>query len=253
MHPTLFNIGAFSFYSFGLMVALGFFCIILLSLFYAKKEGIKTEFILDLAVYATIGSFIGARIFYVVGQWNIYRDNLFEIFMLQNGGLVFLGGLIFGLVVIMLYAKIKQIPILKLLDAISPGVVLGYAIGRIGCFLNGCCFGVPTHLTWGITFPQGSLASFFLPEVPLHPTQLYSFFSMLLAFIILLLLYRNKKYDGQIFFWALIFYSVYRFTVEYFRFSPIHTWGLTPSQLIVIVTFFMGLLGVIFKSRLRSS
>ena len=253
MHPTLFKFGAFSFYSFGLMVALGFFCIILLSLFYAKKEGIKTEFILDLAVYATIGSFVGARLFYVVGQWNIYRDNLFEIFMLQNGGLVFLGGLIFGLAVIMLYAKVKQIPMLKLLDAVSPGVVLGYAIGRIGCFLNGCCFGIPTHLPWGITFPSGSLARYFLPDVPIHPTQLYSSFSMLLAFMLLLLIYRKKRFDGQIFFWALIFYSVYRFTVEFFRFSPIHTWGLTPSQLIVIVTFFMGLLGLIFKGRSRSS
>jgi len=247
MHPILFRAGGISFYSFGLMVALGFLCIVLLSLFFAKKEGIKTEFILDLAVYATIASFVGARFFYVVGQWNIYKDNLLEIFMLQNGGLVFLGGLIFCMAVFAWYARIKHIPLLKLLDAISPGVLLGYAIGRIGCFLNGCCFGLPTHLPWGVTFPQGSLASYFLPVEPLHPTQLYSSFSMLLAFFVLLIIYRYKKFEGQVFYWALIFYSVYRFTVEFLRYSPIHFWGLTPSQLVVIVFFGIGLWGLIHK------
>lgn len=249
MYPILFKLGGFSFYSYGLMVALGFLCIVFLSLLFAKREGIKAEHILDLAIYATIGSFVGARLFYVAGQWNIYKDNPWEIIMIQRGGLVFLGGLIFGLLVITWYARVKHIPLLKLLDAITPGVALGYAFGRIGCFLNGCCFGLPTHLPWGVTFPDGSLARYFLPDEPLHPTQLYSSFSMLLAFILLLLIYRHKKYEGQIFFWGLIFYSVYRFTVEFFRFSPMHLWGLTPSQLVVIVTFIIGLAGLIYKKR----
>jgi len=253
MHPILFRVGGISLYSFGLMVALAYLFIIWISLIFAKREGIKAETILDLSVYVLFASFLGARLFYVFGQWDIYKDNLLEIIMIQRGGLVFLGGLISGLAAFFIYARIKHLSLLKLLDIASPGVVLGYAIGRIGCFLNGCCFGLPTHLPWGVTFPPGSLARYFLPDEPLHPTQLYSSFSMLLAFILLLLIYRNKKFEGQIFFWALVFYSVYRFTVEFFRFSPIHIWGLTPSQPVVVVLFFIGLSGLIYNWRFRRS
>ena len=247
MHPILFRAGGISFYSFGLMVALAYLFIIWISLAFAKREGIKAETILDLSIYVLFASILGARLFYVIGQWDLYKENLLEIIMIQRGGLVFLGGLIFGLAAFIIYARIKRLSLLKLLDVASPGVVLGYAIGRIGCFLNGCCFGLPTHLPWGVIFPPGALAHFYFDGQPLHPTQLYSSLSMLLAFFVLLIIYRYKKFEGQVFYWALIFYSVYRFTVEFLRYSPIHFWGLTPSQLVVIVFFAIGLWGLTHK------
>jgi len=153
----------------------------------------------------------------------------------NKGGLVFLGGFLFDLAAVIWFAKRKNIPLMKLLDVLAPGSALGYAIGRVGCFLNGCCFGCPANLPWAVKFPAGSLAYSYYPNQMVHPTQLYAILSMTLAFLILLLIYRRKKYDGQLFYWFLVFYGSYRLIVEFFRFSPIHWLGLTPSQWIAAV------------------
>ncbi|MEA3492818.1 MAG: prolipoprotein diacylglyceryl transferase [Candidatus Margulisiibacteriota bacterium] len=252
MRPILFNIGGLSIHSYGLMMAIAFLVGIFIAICYAKREELKGDIIIDLSVYVIIAAIVGARFLYVAGQWDKYKDNLLDIFMVQKGGLVFLGGLLLSILVVVLYAKRKRIPVLKLLDVLTPGTALGYAITRIGCFLNGCCFGMPTDSPCGIEFPPGSLAYFYYPDQHLHPTQLYSSASMLLAFIILIVLYRFKKFDGQIFYWGLIFYSVYRFAVEFLRFSPMHWLGLTPSQWIVLLTFAIGVYGLVHK-RFKSS
>ena len=252
MRPILFSLGGLSIHSYGLMMAIAFIAGIFIALRYAKREGLKADIVIDLSVYVILAAIIGARFLYVAGQWDKYKDNLLDIFMVQKGGLVFLGGLLLSILVVVLYAKRKQIPILKLLDVLTPGAAIGYAITRIGCFLNGCCFGVPTDSPCGIEFPPGALAHFYFPDQHLHPTQLYSSASMLLAFIILVVLYRSKKFDGQIFYWGLIFYSVYRFAVEFLRFSPMHWLGLTPSQWIVFLTFAVGVYGLVHK-RLKPS
>ncbi|OGC12054.1 prolipoprotein diacylglyceryl transferase [candidate division WOR-1 bacterium RIFOXYA12_FULL_52_29] len=234
MHPILIKLGSFSIYSYGFMVALGFLAGIGVSLRLAKQAGIKSETIIDLALYVIIAAIVGARFFYVVGQWNFYRGNLLEIIMIQRGGMVFLGGLIFALAAVVYFASAKQVPLRRLFDAITPGTALGYAIGRLGCFLNGCCFGLPTDRPWGLVFPSDCLAGSYFPDQHLHPTQLYSSALILLAFAFLLFLYYRKKFPGQVFFTGLILYSLYRFSVEFLRYSPIHWAGLTPSQWIVI-------------------
>ncbi|MDI6731414.1 MAG: prolipoprotein diacylglyceryl transferase, partial [Candidatus Margulisbacteria bacterium] len=182
-----------------------------------------------------IAGIIGARIFYVVGQWSEYQNNLWDIFAVQKGGLVFLGGFLFDLAVVIWFAKRKNIPLLRLLDILAPGSALGYAIGRVGCFLNGCCFGLPTSIPWAIKFPAGSLAHSYYPNQFLHPTQLYAILIMFLAFIALVYIYRRKKRDGQVFYYFFIFYGSYRLIVEFFRFSPIHWLGLTPSQWLALI------------------
>jgi len=245
MRPILFSLGDISIHAYGFMLALAFLAGILISIRYARKEGLKGDVILDLALYVIIAAIVGARLVYVLGQWDQYRDNLIDVIMVQKGGLVFLGGLLAAIGVVALYARIKQIPILKLLDILTPGSAIGYAITRIGCFLNGCCFGLPTDLPWGMAFPPGALAYFYFQEMRLHPTQLLSSASMFAAFLILVILYKFKKLDGQIFYWGLIFYSVYRFAVEFLRFSPMYWLGLTPSQWIVILTFTAGAYGLI--------
>lgn len=245
MFPVLFKVGPLAIHSYGLFVAIAFLVGLAISLFYARKEGIENQTILDLAIYVIISAVVGARIFYVLGQWDYYRSNPLEILMLQNGGLVFLGGLLLSILTIVIYARIKSLPLLKLLDALTPGTALGYAIGRIGCFLNGCCFGLPTKLPWGLVFPPGSLAALYFPAEPIHPTQLYSSLSVLLVFFVLLWLYRRKKFDGQIIFWGLILYAVYRFLVEFLRYSPVHWLQLTPSQWLSIALFVFGIWGLI--------
>ncbi|MDD5594441.1 MAG: prolipoprotein diacylglyceryl transferase [Candidatus Margulisbacteria bacterium] len=244
MLPVLLKLGVLEIRSYGFFVALGFLAGILLSLYYAGQEKIEQSNILDLAIYVIISAIVGARLFYVFGQWDYYRSNPLEIIMVQNGGLVFLGGLLLTLLTVLVYSRAKNIPLLRLLDAITPGTTLGYAIGRIGCFLNGCCFGLPTGLPWGVTFPPGSLAAAYCPNQALHPTQLYSALAMLLAFFALVWLYRTKKFDGQIIFWGLVLYSLYRFLVEFLRYSPIHWLNLTPSQWLAIFIFFFGVWGL---------
>ena len=245
MCPILFRLGPFSIHAYGFMIAIAFLVGILISMRYARKEGLQAETILDLALYVIIAAIVGARLLYVLGTWADYRDNYWEMFMVQKGGLVFLGGLILAVLTVIGYARIKKINILKLLDILTPGTAIGYAITRIGCFFNGCCFGLPTKLPWGIEFPFGSLAHSFYPHDHIHPTQLYSSGSMLLAFAVLVWLYRSKKYDGFIFYWGLMFYSIYRFLVEFLRYSPIHWLNLTPSQWIVIPLFVFGLWGLL--------
>lgn len=253
MHPVLFKIGPLSLYSYGFMLAIAFLVGIFASFYYAKREGIKPEAIFDLAIYVIIAGVVGSRLLYVIGRREEYRSNLSEIFMVQKGGLVFLGGLLAALLAIVFYARVKKINLWKLLDAITPGTVLGYALGRIGCFLNGCCFGLPTNAPWGVIFPPDSLAYSYFPGQPLHPAELYSFLSMFMAFIALIIIYRFKRFDGQVFFWGLIIYSIYRFLVEFIRYSPIHWLGLTPSQWLVIpVAVLAAYLLVRFQGKIAS-
>lgn len=244
MYPILFKIGPLEVHSYGFFLALAFLAGILISLRYAKKEGLNPQFVFDLAIYDIIAAIVGARLFYVIGQWDYFRSNLLEVFMVQNGGLVFLGGFFLALAVTLIYAVSKKIPLLKLFDALAPGVSLGYAIARIGCFLNGCCFGVPTNSWLGVRFPPGSLAASYCPGEAVYPTQLYSMTLMFLVFLFLAWLYPRKRFDGQLFFWWLVLYSVYRFLVELIRFSPIYWFGLTPAQVMVIFTFALGVWGL---------
>lgn len=247
MHPILFKIGPFSIHAYGFMIAIAFLVGILISMYYAKREGMEKEAVLDLAIYVIIAAIVGSRLFYVIGQWHLYKDNPLEMFMVQKGGLVFLGGFLLAVLAVVWFARARKLPLLKLLDALAPGTALGYAITRIGCFLNGCCFGLSTRLPWGLKFPLGSLAHSYFPGEPLHPTQLYSSASMFAVFVIMVILYQYKKFDGQIFYWWLILYSIYRFLVEFLRYSPIHWWGLTPSQWVVLPVVVLAVYGLVHK------
>ena len=249
MHPILIKFWSWPLYSFGFMVALGVLALILVALYYARKEGIQAELVLDFTIYLILASALGARLFYVIGQWENFRQNPAEILMFTRGGFVLMGGLLFGVLAALLYARLKNIPPLKFVDILTPASILAYAIGRIGCFLNGCCFGIPTHSCLGIIFPDESLAHSYFPGEAVYPTQLFSSASMALAFIILIFIYRAKKRDGFVFFWGLILYSTYRFLIEFIRFSPIHWLTLTPTQWAMLLVFTASIVGLF---RLRS-
>jgi len=243
MYPVLFKIGPFAAHAYGFMLALGFLLGILTSIYFAKKESIKSETILNLAIYVIISAIAGARLLYVLVDWNYFSGHPLEIIMVQNGGLAFLGGLILSLLTILVYAKISKVPPLKILDAVTPAGFLGYSITRIGCFLNGCCFGVPTQLPWGIVFPPGSPAAAAFPGEALHPVEIYASLTTFAIFLVLTWIYRSKKFDGQIFFLGLIFYSIYRFLMEFLRFEP--KWvSLSIYQWMVIPLFIFSVWGL---------
>jgi len=254
--PILFKIGNFTVYSFGLFVALGGLIAILLSLKEAKKRNIEQEKVLGILLFTMVGALIGARILYIIqnpSQFNFFWDYI----NLSEGGLNGAGTLIGGTLFAFLYIKISKMSMGefgKLMDVIAPYLVLAFAIGRIGCFLRGCCFGLPTNLPWGIVYPAESLAVQAGLNTAVHPTQLYHSILDFIIFFILLKL-GNKKHNlqknnvkskyrffsigGSIFLLFLMLYSSERFIVDFFRYHPASEYVsiLTVTQLIYAAIF----------------
>lgn len=213
----------------------------------ARRDGITPDKILDIGPWLIVGAIAGARLFYVATYWDTLMDRpLFpqapwtEIFMVQRGGLVYYGGLIGAALACILFARIKQLPLWKLADILAPSIALGYVFGRIGCLLNGCCYGRVCNLPWAIHFPPGHET---YPN-GVHPTEVYDSLLNLLLYAALAWLYRRKKFDGQVFAVYLLCYALTRSFVEMFRgdYTSAHLHdGLTPAHLISIGIFAAGL------------
>jgi phosphatidylglycerol:prolipoprotein diacylglycerol transferase len=213
------------------------------------------EQIADLTVpWLLLGSIVGARVMFVATYW---RDEfagkpLWEIFMIQRGGLVFYGGLIGAALSVIGYARLKHLPLWKLADILAPSVALGSVFGRIGCLLNGCCFGRACDLPWAIRFPLDHHTG----GHPVHPTQVYDAALNLLLYLGLAWVFRaRRKFDGQIFAIYLMCYAVTRSTVEFFRgdYSDAHLHGrFTPAHLLSVGIFVAGIT-LFFVLRSRSA
>jgi len=229
MHPVLFTIGPLMVYSWGFMVAVAFAAGILVALLRAKKEGISVDTVLDICVYVMLASIVGARLFYVIGFPEEFIRSPWRVLAFWEGGMVFYGGLIFAAAALFYSAKKHLLSPLKCLDIASLSAAIGYSIGRIGCFLRGCCSGVECSLPWAVRFPG--------EELFVHPTQLYSSIAGLVLFIVLILIYDRKKYDGQVLVWGAGLYCIYRFFNEFLRDYTDHYLGLTASQWISIAVF----------------
>ena len=215
MYPVLFNIGSFNLYTYGLFVALGFMTAIWVSQKNAAPHGILPEAITDIFFVILVSALLGARLLYVGINFNDYKDNWLDIFKIWNGGLVFFGGFLGALVASFIYLKMKKLNILKTFDILAPGIALGHAVGRLGCFFAGCCYGKTCDLPFAVKFTNHeSLAPI---GVYLHPTQIYSVFSNLILFFILIVVQKKKKFNGQVFLSYIMLYSLFRFIVEFFR------------------------------------
>ena len=177
MHPILLKIGYIKVYSYGLMVAIGFLLATFLSERDAKRQNIPPNLIMDISIIIVLFGLLGARIFYAVSNLKYYLDNPKEIFMLTHGGLIFYGGALFSLLAAYVFLRIKKISFLKMADILMPYIVLAHSIGRIGCFLNGCCWGKPTSLWWKVIYPGTAIA--------VHPTQIYESILLLGLFVFL--------------------------------------------------------------------
>jgi phosphatidylglycerol---prolipoprotein diacylglyceryl transferase len=263
MLPSLFTFGSFSLHTYGLMLAIGFLTGIYISAARAKKAGEDPALIWDLSVWVILSAILGARLFYVVLNFDEFRGNLLSIInpvqadgTLGIGGLVFIGGFILALFVTVLYLRKRKRSLVRLLDICVPGAAIGMGIGRIGCFLNGCCYGLPTALPWGISFPESCPAGAYAAAMHahlLHPAQLYMVLGGLLTGGLLLLLERYKRFDGFTLLLYLMFYSVDRTTVDFFRYYPpaeLH-FGLSHNQWILGLTFAVS--AVLFVRRICKS
>jgi len=173
----------------------------------AYRSNINPDIIFDLVFWAVIAGIVGARVFYIALNYPFFIKYPTEIIMVQNGGLAWQGGLILGSIMAMLFIRAKKIPFSQTLDLLVPYLALGQSIGRIGCFLNGCCYG--RELAGGIYFP--------VHDATLHPTQLYLSVGYLIIYMILKLYQRFSELPGLVFVSYLILASSLRFGVEFFR------------------------------------
>jgi phosphatidylglycerol:prolipoprotein diacylglycerol transferase len=219
MHPILVKLGPLAVHTYGFLMALG----VALGLWFlyvqAKKQGLPAPRLLDAAFYILIISIIGAKLILLLGNFSYYTSSPKELFSLARSGGVFQGGLAFGVVFALWYFHKHKLPTWKVADIIAAGLALGHAFGRIGCFMAGCCYGSACHLPWGVVFTNPYSQE--LTGVPLgqerHPVQLYEAALNVLNFIVLFVILRKKKFDGQVFSFYIINYSLIRFFTEYFR------------------------------------
>jgi phosphatidylglycerol:prolipoprotein diacylglycerol transferase len=220
MHPILFQFGPFHVYAYGFFIVVGFVAAVVLAGLKIRKANIRISFenIVDLFFYTVLSAVLGARVLFVLINFDVFRQHPMRLFKIWEGGLVFYGGLVLATVVALSYMKRHRLPIWKLADLISPFIALGLSFGRIGCFLAGCCYGRETSLPWAVVFKNpDSLARL---NVPLHPTQLYDAANGLAIFFFLSWMEKRKTFDGQIFWIFLFLYAITRFFIEIFRGDP---------------------------------
>jgi len=254
MHPVLFKIGPLTLYTYGVLVASGFLLGLGLAVRQARKEGMPSEKIVDLGFYVLLAAIVGSRLFFIFMNADVYLKNPLGILKVWEGGLVFYGGLIVAIPTVLWYVRKNALGVWSTGDLFAPSIAIGHAIGRIGCFFSGCCYGKPAEgLPWAVTFtdPQ-SLA---VTGIPLHPTQLYESAGEFFIFLILITLRKNKSFNGQLFFTYLLLYSFLRFIVEFYRGDAgrgLITSYLSIPQGISILLFLVAVVGIIVL-RKRSS
>ncbi|MBI5417326.1 prolipoprotein diacylglyceryl transferase [Candidatus Poribacteria bacterium] len=218
MYPILLKLGPFAIYTYGLFVAIGFLCAIMLSIKLGEKEQISEDTIMSLCLWILVFSIAGARIFYVIQNISYYADNPLEIIQVYKGGLVFYGGFIGGTLIAIWYTNKHKLSLWNISDILAPGIAIGEGIGRIGCLFRGCCFGKETTLPWAITFPHDSLASWaYGDDHHIHPTQIYASLLNIIIFIFLYFYFKKRKFHGQIFLLYVMLYAVARSFVETLR------------------------------------
>lgn len=250
VHRIAFELGPLTVSWYGIFVAAGFLFGLWNASRRALRENLSPEAIFDCGTWLLVGAIAGARALYVISYWSEIvksaqdhgHSPFWEIFMVHHGGLVYYGGLIGASAACIVFAWRRRFPLWKLADILAPGVALGSFFGRWGCLMNGCCYGRPTRLPWGIQFPVGHET---YPNY-VHPTEIYDSLLNLALFAGLAWFYKRRKFDGQVFALYLVCYAVLRSFVECFRgdypASELVAGRITPAQLVSIGTLLAGAL-----------
>ena len=263
MYPELFRIGDFPITTYGIWLAIGMLFALFVASRLGARDGLPRERIYDLGLWTLIGGLLGSKILMFFVEENV---QIFTLDFLRSGG-VYYGGLIGGFLAVVLLVRHYKLPFWKVADAFAPGVALGQAFGRQGCFAAGCCWGKPTDLFWGVHFTEAGHeytgVPMYGPEgnaLYLHPTQLIESFTMLAVFGLLFWLHRHKKFDGQVLIAYGIIYSIFRFLIEFIRDDPrgdlfglTTMTGLSTSQLVSLLVAGASIVFMIMRLRSAAS
>lgn len=233
MDPVAFTILGLEIRWYGILIALAVVIGALLAIKEAKIKGISEDTILDLLLVALPAAIIGARLYYVIFSWDLYRNNPMEILNIRGGGLAIHGGVIGGVLAGYIFTRVKKIDFGKLADIVAPSLILGQSIGRWGNFANGEAHGGPTDLPWAIV----------VDGVNVHPTFLYESIWNFLVFLFLVYYSRKKlKVDGEVFLLYIILYSVGRLFIEGLRTDSLMLGPIRVAQLISLGSIILGAL-----------
>lgn len=257
MHRVIVELWGLSITSWGVMLVIAFVVGIWLAEKGAIKYGIPKTIIQDLSVVVIISGIVGGRVTYIIENWSHYAKYPGEMFKVWEGGLIFYGGLGLAVLFGIIFLKRKKVNILKVMDLIAPLIVLGLGLARVGCFLNGCCFGKPTSLPWGVVFPANSPPRWVFSEhIRIHPTQLYESIAGVCMFLILLMIEKKKRFSyGYLFGIFLATYGGWRFTTDFLRYyesKALILFGLTHSQIVSILMILVAVVLLIHRRHPKS-
>jgi phosphatidylglycerol---prolipoprotein diacylglyceryl transferase len=222
MHPVAFQIFGLEIRWYGILITLGIVSAFAFAWNRAKLYGLSRDNLMDLGLVIIIVGILGARLLYVLANLNYFLANPGDIIQLQMQGLAFLGIIIFNIPAVIIFAKVKRLSFWRICDLAAPSIAIGYFFGRIGCFLNGCCYG-----------PESSVCSVMMNGVSRFPTQLVNAVVAALIFLALWWLSREKKLRmGELFVYLIYFYAITHFGTEFLRADAGHNpvWG-TPLNL----------------------
>ncbi|HXE81444.1 MAG TPA: prolipoprotein diacylglyceryl transferase [Vicinamibacterales bacterium] len=258
MLPELFDLGRFTVYTYGVILAAAYLLGLKYATVRARARGLDPARTLDLGIYVIISALIGAKLLLVVVEFDQFKRDPWELLNLLRSGGVFYGGLILAVVVALWYMRRHDLPMWTTCDAFAPAIALGHAVGRLGCLAAGCCYGAPTDLPWGITFTDPRAAENVGTPLhqALHPTQLYESGAELLVLGILLATERRgRPFPGRTFWLYLLLYGVSRFVIEFFRGDPrgMVFGTISTSQLISLIIIPLSVVMLIVLSRRGTS
>ena len=223
MYPELFSIGNLTIHSYGLMIALAVLVAAMAVYREAPRENINPDHVLEAVIVTALAGLIGARLLYMFLNWDYYSGRFISSFFVQFEGLSFYGAFFVGAFALFFWTFYRKINFLKMADLLAPYLALGYAFGRVGCFLNGCCFGKESSVPWALPIRVGD-------PILRHPVQLYAVILAVIIFIIIKRLRPRRPFVGFQFIFLFTLYGALRFTTEFFRYGGTGLLGLTLAQ-----------------------
>lgn len=262
--PVAFNVFGIEIYWYGIILTTGILLGLLLAMDIAKKEGLNSDIVLDFLLYDIVFAILGARLYFIIFNWQYYMDHLGEIFNIRQGGIAIYGAIIASLIVAVIYTRRKKINFFKFADITAFGLILGQAIGRYGNFVNKEAFGDYTNNFFAMCLLKSEAKIPYYGEqqpeylknivnmkgaeyIQVHPTFLYESCWNLLFLVILLVYRKHKKFEGEIFCLYLISYGIGRFWIEGLRTDQliVNFINLPASQIVAIMSIIAGIIGII--------
>jgi phosphatidylglycerol:prolipoprotein diacylglycerol transferase len=252
MHPILFSIGGFDIHVWGLMVSLGAAAGYMTALRFAEGSRFTESILGGYFFYAIPVGLAGARLWEVLFSWQNYAADPLQALMLWQGGMSIQGAVAADLLLAWGYIRKQKLSLAAFGDILAPGLILGQAIGRIGCFFNGDAYGQPTDAWYGIVYQPGTPAFAAWGSTPLVPAELFESAADFVILGILCVIFRRKRFDGQVVLWYFILYSAARFFLEFLRTDSLMAGPLKAAQLTTAVTAGAAVLVLVWLSKRRT-